>query len=99
MLTKEDILDQIRKNEEMLKRYGVRRISIFGSYSRDEQREDSDIDIIVEFEEGKKSFDNFISLAFFLEDLFKKRVDLLTPESISPYIRPYVNEEIIYERL
>ncbi len=99
MLTKEDILDQIRKNEEILKRYGVRKISIFGSYSRDEQREDSDIDIIVEFEEGKKSFDNFISLSFFFEDLFKKRVDLLTPESISPYIRPYVNEEIIYERL
>ena len=49
-----------------------------------EEKERSDIDIIVEFEEGKKNFDNFMNLAFYLEELFGRKVGLLTPESISP---------------
>jgi hypothetical protein len=98
-LTKEDILSRIKENEEILEKFGVKRIGIFGSYIRNEQTEESDIDIIVEFEEDKRTFDNFINLAFFLEDLFEKRVDLLTLESISPYIKSYIDEEIVYERI
>ena len=49
--------------------------------------------------QGRKNFENFINLAFFLEDLFGKKIDLVTPESISPYIRPYVEREVVYEGL
>jgi len=51
----------------------------------------------VEFEEGKKNFDNFINLAFFLEELLSRNVDLLTPESISPYMKSYIESEVVYE--
>jgi len=53
--------------------------------------------LTVEFEEGKKNFDNFINLAFYLEELLGRKVDLLTPESISQYIKPYMEKEVIYE--
>jgi len=98
-MRKEEVLDKLRENRNILKRFGVRRIGVFGSIVRGEEREGSDIDIIVEFEEDKKNFDNFINLAFFLEDLLGRKVDLLTPESISPYIKPSIEKEIIYERV
>ncbi|MHA1469938.1 MAG: nucleotidyltransferase family protein [Candidatus Asgardarchaeia archaeon] len=98
-MTKEEILRKLGENKEKIKKFGVKRIGIFGSYVRGEAKEKSDIDFIVEFEEGRKTFDNFMELAFFLEELCGKKVDLLTPEGISPYIRPYVEREVIYARL
>jgi len=99
VLTKEEILRKIRINREEIKKFGVKRIWLFGSWARNEQKEDSDIDLIVEFEKNKKNFENFISLNFFLEKLFGRKVDLLTLESISPYIKPYIDKEVIYEEI
>lgn len=99
MLTKEDIFRKIKENREKIRGFGVKRIGIFGSYLRGKQREDSDIDFVVEFEEDKKTFNNFIGLAFFLEDLFGRKVDLLTPEGTSPYIKPYIERHAVYERI
>ena len=98
-LTKEEILESLKENKEKLKNFGAKRIEIFGSFARGEAKESSDIDFIVEFEEGKKNFDNFMGLVFFLENLLGKKVDLLTPEGISPYIKPYIKREVIYERM
>ncbi len=95
----EEILRKIRENREKIRSFGVKRIGVFGSFVRGEEKEESDIDIIVEFEEGKKNFNNFINLAFFLEKLFGRKVDLVTLESISPYIKPYIEKEVIYERV
>jgi len=98
-MTKEQVIQKLRENMDKIRSFGVKKIGIFGSVVRDETREDSDIDIIVEFEKDKKNFENFINLAFFLEDLLGREVDLLTSESISPYIKPYIQEEIIYEKI
>lgn len=99
-LTLSRILELLKKNREVLQReFGVRRIGVFGSYARGEESAKSDIDLIVEFETGKKTFDNFMNLAFYLEQLFGKKVDLLTPEGISPYIRPFIERETVYEKL
>ena len=95
----EEILRKIRENREKIRSFGIKRIGVFGSFVRGEEKEESDIDIIVEFEEGKKNFNNFINLAFFLEKLFGRKVDLVTLESISPYIKPYIEKEVIYERV
>ena len=51
---------------------------------------------LVEFEVGRKTFDAFMKLAFLLEDLFDRRVELITPESLSPYISPHILNEIEY---
>ncbi len=90
-MTKEEIKKIILQNEWLLKKYSVKSISLFGSYLRDEQREDSDIDFLVDFE--KDTYDNFINLVFKLEELFKKDVQVLTTSDLSPYIKPYIIKE------
>jgi hypothetical protein len=60
----------------------VKRCGVFGSFARNEAGAQSDVDILVEFELEKKSFDNFMKLSFFLEDLFGRRVNLVTTESL-----------------
>lgn len=92
-----DIMAQIRQHDAFLIEHGVKRLGIFGSYAREEERTDSDIDLIVEFAPGKKSYDNFIDLCFFLEELLGHKVDLLTLESVSPFIRPYIEKDVRYE--
>jgi predicted nucleotidyltransferase len=79
---------------EMKAKYDVKRIGIFGSYAKGLQNEESDIDVLVEFE--NPTFDNFMELSFYLEDLFGKNVDLLTPKSLSPYMRPSVEKEVVW---
>ena len=74
---KKEILNRIRENRDKIRSFGVKRIGIFGSFVRGEEKEGSDIDIIVELEEGKKNFDNFINLAFFLEELLGRKVTCL----------------------
>src|SRR4030042_501246 len=91
-LTEKEILSLLRKNSGLLKRYKVKRIGLFGSYVRGEQKKRSDIDFLVEFEEP--NFDNFMDLIFYLEDLFRKKVELITNGSLSPYIEPYVEKEV-----
>ena len=98
-MTRSDIMHLIRKHDDFLIRHGVRRIGLFGSHARGEERNDSDIDLIVKFDEGRKSYDNFIELFFFLGELFDRKIDLLTPESISPFIRPVIEKEAYYETI
>jgi len=90
-----NIIDILKSHEREIKeKFGVRRIGLFGSFARGEQKDTSDVDILVEFEEP--TFDNFMNLAFFLEDLFGRRVELVTPDSLSPYIAPYVKKEVVW---
>lgn len=97
--TKDQVLAIISEYKDELRALGVKRIGLFGSFVREEQSAESDIDLLVEFEEGQKTFDNFMQLSFLLEDLLNRPVELLTPESVSPYIRPYIFEEVEYATL
>jgi len=99
MLTAEEILKLIQQNRERIKKYGVKRIGLFGSYLKGEQKEDSDIDILVEFEKGKKTFDNYMELKFFLEELFRRRVDLVIAESVKPELKKYIMRIVRYAGL
>ncbi len=73
-----------------------KRIGVFGSYVKERQEDISDLDVLVEFEIGKKNFDNFMDLLFFLEDLLQVKVNLVTKEALSPYIDPNILKEVIY---
>jgi predicted nucleotidyltransferase len=97
--TKQDFLDAIDQNRSHLMALGVKRIGLFGSFVRGEQRPDSDIDLLVEFDTGQKTFDTFMELAFFLEELLQHRIELVTVESLSPYIGPHILKEIEYAAL
>ncbi|MFZ1829204.1 MAG: nucleotidyltransferase family protein [Candidatus Competibacteraceae bacterium] len=94
--TKEQVFLLLDQSDEKLKKFGVKRCGLFGSFLRDRQNLQSDIDLLVEFEMGKKTYDNYVHLAFFLEELFGRSVDLVTPESLSPYIGPHILREVEY---
>lgn len=96
MLTHKTILNKLEENSAKIKKYGVKQIGIFGSYLRNEQKSMSDIDILVEFEKGKTTFDNYMDLKFFLENLFKCKVDLVTHEAIKPDLKPYILGSVKY---
>jgi uncharacterized protein len=97
--TKQDILELIRRNASRIHALGVKRLGLFGSYVRGEQRPDSDVDLLVEFVPGRKTFDNFMELSFLLEDLLQRRVELVTVESLSPYLGPHILREVEYAGL
>ena len=94
--TKEQIFRLLDQHREKLKSFGVKRWGLFGSFLHDRQNSQSDIDLLIEFESGQKNYDNYIHLAFFIEELLGRPVDLVTPESLSPYIGPHILREVEY---
>ena len=96
VITKRDALDRIASCDRQLHDFGVNAIGIFGSFSRDQANEQSDIDILVEFNTEKKTFDNFIETCFLLENVLGRKVELVTEESLSPYLKPYIMKELEY---
>lgn len=97
--TKQDILRLLQEQHAQLRAFGVKSLGLFGSFVREQQTSDSDIDFLVEFETGQKTFNNFIQLAFFLEDQLQRKVELVTRESLSPYIGPHILKEVEYASL
>jgi uncharacterized protein len=97
--TKEEIVRAIRESQLPIRALGVKRVGLFGSFARGEQRADSDVDLLVEFEQGQRTFDHFIQLSFLLEELLGRRVELVTPESLSPHIGPHILREVEYVSL
>jgi len=96
---KQQIIALLKENSDKLERFGVNRIGVFGSFVAGEQNEDSDVDLLVEFTKGQKNFRNFIGTATFTEDLLGRKVDLLTAQSLSPYIAPLIEKEIEYVQI
>ncbi|HZX35853.1 MAG TPA: nucleotidyltransferase family protein [Thermodesulfobacteriota bacterium] len=99
-LTKKEIMETLRENRATLEKYGVKRIGLFGSYLRGEQNKHSDIDFVVEFdmaiygENFKGLFDAFMGLSRYVERLFDRKVDILTPDSVKTIRIKGVKEEI-----
>ncbi|MFH1442116.1 MAG: nucleotidyltransferase family protein [Candidatus Omnitrophota bacterium] len=93
------IVETIHENNEEIRNYGVKNIGVFGSFVRAAQSRKSDIDILVEFNRGEKVFDNYMDLKFYLEKLFRRRVDLVIKEAIKPRIKHQILKEVIYARL
>lgn len=98
LLTKQDIHKRLAENEKAIKEYGVKRIGLFGSYVRNEQKRNSDIDMLVEFEEEKITFDNYMHLKFFLEDVLGSKVDLVILDDLKPQLKPYILKEVEYAK-
>ena len=91
-LNSEEIIKILKENKDVLIKYGIKKIGLFGSFVRGEQKDYSDIDFLVEFE--KPNFDDFMDLSFFLEDLFGRKIELITNGSLSSYIEPYIEKEV-----
>ena len=92
--TKEDLIKRILEQRERLSSFGVTSLGLFGSFVRGEQTDWSDIDILVEFTPEKHTFDNFMDVSFLLEEALGRKVDVVTPEGLSPHIGPHILKEV-----
>jgi predicted nucleotidyltransferase len=93
VFTKEQLLQRLRRNARPILDCGVERLELFGSFARNEGRPGSDIDLLVEFRPGWKTYDNFLALSVLLEALLGHPVELVTRESLSPYLGPSILSE------
>lgn len=97
MTTKENILTSINNYKPELLKLGIRKIGLFGSYLRDEQKDKSDIDILIDFEPEKENFENYMAVCDIFEILFKsEKVEIVTKNGLSPYIGPKILNEVLY---
>ena len=94
--TKQELIKKIQNAQEQIRNYGVKRLGIFGSFVRNQPEENSDIDLLIEFYPEQKNFDNFMDLAFFLQNLLGRKIEIVTPQSLSKYIGPYILKEVEY---
>jgi predicted nucleotidyltransferase len=90
---RQEAVDRINLVAPRLFDLGVRRVALFGSFARGDQRPDSDVDVLVEFISGQKTFDRFVAVCDLLEDTLGRRVEVLTPEALSPFLGPRILRE------
>src|SRR3989338_4988702 len=96
---KQQVINTLKQNSRQLKEFGVEKMGIFGSFVSGMQNNNSDVDLLVQFKKGQKNFSNFMGTADLTEALLGRNVDLLTPESLSPYIGPRIEKEVEYVQI
>ncbi len=99
-MDREEIVKLLRAHKNDIARFRVKKIGLFGSFGRDRGDESSDVDLIVEFERGYGTFKNFGGLIEYLEGVFGRSVDILTPTGIESIrieeIKKNIKQEVIY---
>jgi predicted nucleotidyltransferase len=89
-MTREHVVARLMEAEAEVRALGVARLALFGSVLRNEARPGSDVDILIQFAPGGKSFERFLAVADLLEARLGRRVELLTTEALSPFIGPSI---------
>ena len=94
-MTRDDVLRLLRTHKATLaQRYGVTRLALFGSFARNQATDDSDIDILVQFD-GPATSKAYFGTQFYLEDLLGHPIDLVTNKALRAELRPYVEREAV----
>ena len=91
----ERVLRLIQENRDKIKSFGVESLAVFGSVARGEASPESDVDILVKFH-GPATFDQYMELKFFLEELLSSPIDLVTTKALKPQVRAQIEREAIY---
>lgn len=100
MLSKKDIKDEISSHASLIRQHGISRIGLFGSFARQEERPGSDIDILIDFQPEKETFDNLMAICDLLDNLFKGyKVEVVTSGGLSPYIGPHILKNVEYVQI
>jgi len=94
-MERDEVLQRLQASRGKLTAFNVKTLAVFGSVARGQERPDSDIDLLVEFE-GPARFDQYMNLKLFLEELLRRPVDLLTRKGIRPELLPSVQQEAVY---
>lgn len=96
---KKELRRLLEKNKDTIQDFGVEKVGVFGSFVQNKQKEESDVDLLIEFKKEKKTYRNFINFAQYIEKLLERKVEILTPESLSPYIAPHIKREVEYVQI
>ena len=97
MTTKENILKLLKSNKSKLSDLGIRNVGLFGSYIRNEQSSESDIDLLIDFEPEKENFDNYMAVYDLFEKIFiNQKIEVVTKNGLSQYIGPEILNEVQY---
>ena len=100
MLSKKYIKDKISSNSVQIRQYGISKIGLFGSFVRQEQKSGSDIDILIDFQQGKETFDNFMAICDLFDAIFKGyKVEVVTVGGLSPYVGPHILNSVEYVQI
>ena len=91
----DDVIETLRRHRAEMRGFSVSRLAVFGSLARGQERQDSDVDILVAFE-GRTTFDRYFDLKFWLEELLGRPVDLVTENALRPEMAAEVHEEAVY---
>jgi uncharacterized protein len=94
--SKQEIIKRIQQNNAVIKAMGISSIGLFGSFVKNEASENSDVDLLIEFEQGQKNYTNYIRVAYFLEELMGRKTEVLTKKGLSKYIGPQILETVEY---
>ncbi len=94
MRNRDEILGCLREQQQVIRRLGVRRLGLFGSIAKGEGNASSDLDFLVELE--RNSFDAYMDVKFFLEELFRCHVDLVLANMIKSRLRESILKETVY---
>ncbi len=93
-INKAYIFESLKLHRNEIKAFGVHSLGLFGSFVKGTAGENSDIDLLVSFEPQRKTYDNFMELSFFLEHLFNRKIELVTPQSLNKHIGPHILKEV-----
>ncbi len=92
-----DIIKRLKRHlSEIKTQFKVKEIGIFGSRIKGKAKKGSDVDILVEFEQGYKTFDNYMDLKFYLEKRFGCKVDLVLKNALKEELKSYILSEVVY---
>ena len=94
--SKQEVVAVLKGNKEKIYSLGAKHIGLFGSFVRNEMNDTSDVDILVDFEEGENSYDNLFNLYELITSLTNRKVEVVTKEGLSKYIGPYILNEVEY---
>ena len=95
-LGRDEVLEMLRiRKPDLVERFGVVSLALFGSFARDQATGASDLDILVQFD-GPATSEAYFGVQFYLEDLLDRRVDLVTEKALRPELRPYVEREAVH---
>jgi len=92
-LSRDEAIRRLLEAEPEIRALGVERLALFGSVLRNEARPDSDVDLLVGFAPGEKSFDRFLALSDLLEERLGRPVEIITTEALSPFLGPRILAE------
>jgi len=97
MIQKTEVLNKLRISKSELKKFGVIRIGLFGSIIRNESNNNSDVDLLIDFNSELETFENYMNACSFLENIFiGYKLDIVTEKGLSQYIGPYILKEVEY---